>query len=151
MADGTCAPAQMLLAGWRRLGNTAPFGAGEGSGVAADRNVARAVLARLDLAGTSTWGIGFNVVGNEPMIPKSANGVAPAGLNATPSKPLLAALTELRSDPLSGAAIVAYLAVLKLLLHFYFNAFPTTATCVTSCTSLTRASTWTGATWILGR
>ena len=27
------------------------------------------------------------------------------------------------SDPLSGPAIVAYLAVLKLLLHFYFNAF----------------------------
>ena len=27
------------------------------------------------------------------------------------------------ADPLSGAAIIAYLAVLKLLLHFYFNAF----------------------------
>jgi hypothetical protein len=32
-------------------------------------------------------------------------------------------LRELLSDPLSGTAIVAYLAVLKLLLHFYFSAF----------------------------
>jgi hypothetical protein len=39
------------------------------------------------------------------------------------SKPLSGALTKLLSDPLSGPALVAYLAVLKLLLHFYFNAF----------------------------
>ena len=35
----------------------------------------------------------------------------------------MGALRELLSDPLSGPAIVVYLAVLKLLLHFYFSAF----------------------------
>ena len=39
------------------------------------------------------------------------------------SKPLSGALTEILFHPFSGPAIVAYIAVLKLLIHFYFNAF----------------------------
>jgi hypothetical protein len=57
------------------------------------------------------------------MAPDPANGVASVRASLGPSKPLSAVLAELRADPLSGAAIIAYLAVVKLLLHFYFNAF----------------------------
>ncbi|MCX6911852.1 MAG: glycosyltransferase family 39 protein [Verrucomicrobia bacterium] len=57
------------------------------------------------------------------MTSNAANGLTSRATDFTQSKPLSGALKELRSDPLSGAAIVAYLAVLKLLLHFYFNAF----------------------------
>ena len=57
------------------------------------------------------------------MTSNAANGLASASGSPGQLKPLSAAPKELRSDPLSGAAIVAYLAVLKLLLHFYFNAF----------------------------
>src|ERR1035438_7492375 len=57
------------------------------------------------------------------MLPTSTDVLSSACLSAAQSKPLSAALKELLADQLSGAAIVAYLAVLKLLLHFYFNAF----------------------------
>jgi hypothetical protein len=56
--------------------------------------------------------------------PNEAPAANPArASDSTQSKPLSGALRELLSDPLSGLAIVAYLAVFKLLLHFYFNAF----------------------------
>jgi len=55
--------------------------------------------------------------------PDPANGLASRATDSAQSKPSSGALRELLSDPLSGTAIVAYLAVLKLLLHFYFSAF----------------------------
>jgi hypothetical protein len=65
--------------------------------------------------------------------PNPTNGLASRATDSTQSQSLLAApesdeggsgaLRELLSDPLSGPAIVAYLAVGKLLLQFYFNAF----------------------------
>jgi hypothetical protein len=77
----------------------------------------------LKLAGAGAWAISPKAVGDELMTPKSVNGTASASGNFAQSKPLSGAMAELMSDPLSGPAIVAYLAVLKLLLHFYFNAF----------------------------
>jgi hypothetical protein len=59
----------------------------------------------------------------KPRLPNPADGLASRATDSTQSKPLPGALRELFSDPLSGPAIVAYLAVLRLLLHFYFNAF----------------------------
>ena len=55
--------------------------------------------------------------------PGSPDGLASRVTDPTQSKPLSGALRELLSDPLSGPAIVVYLAVLKLLLHFYYSAF----------------------------
>jgi len=77
----------------------------------------------LRLADASACIISAVAVGNELMTSNAANGLASASGSPGQLKPLSAAPKELRSDPLSGAAIVAYLAVLKLLLHFYFNAF----------------------------
>lgn len=57
------------------------------------------------------------------MLHNSELGLAAAGGGPIQSKPLSGALTEPWSDPLSGPVLVACLAVLKLLLHFYFNAF----------------------------
>ena len=57
------------------------------------------------------------------MIPTSTGVLPTTGGSNDQAKPVSAALKELMADPLSGAAIIAYLAVLKLLLHFYFNAF----------------------------
>ena len=81
------------------------------------------VVVLFSLAGEPVCAISSKAMGNELMTGKSADGLASAGGNPIESKPLSAALKELLADPSSGAAIVAYLAVLKLLLHFYFNAF----------------------------
>ena len=53
--------------------------------------------------------------------PHPAGGLASRAADPAPSPPLPGALRELLSDPLSGPAIVACLAVLALLLHFYFQ------------------------------
>src|ERR1039457_752487 len=55
--------------------------------------------------------------------PGPDNGLALRGTDTPQAKPLSGALRELWSDPLSGAVIIAYLAVLILLLRLYFNAF----------------------------